>query len=139
VSDVRVVLRSYFFGRAVANAGNLVSPSCTDVNAFLTSKRLFDLASSSEVPHNGHYYGMVEDTAGFMRGCAAGIPDYVASGPDGPGTFGWDTDGSYGDWYGGHELSHTWGRYHAEYCGATGGAPYPYPDGRISPTSPTRA
>jgi hypothetical protein len=77
---------------------------------------------------------MVEDTAGFMRGCAAAIPDHVASGPDGPGTFGWDTDGSYGDWYGGHELSHTFGRFHAEFCGATNGAPFPYPDGRISPT-----
>jgi subtilisin-like proprotein convertase family protein len=135
VNDVRVVLRSYFFGRAVANAGQLISPSCNEVNAFLTSKRLFDLASSTEVPRNGRYYGMVEDTAGFMRGCAADIPEFVASGPNGnPGAGNWDTDGSYGDWYGGHEVAHDYGRLHAEYCGATGGAPFPYPDGRISPS-----
>ena len=134
LSNVNVLLRSYFFGPAVASAGNLVSPSCDKVNAFLASKRLFDLASSPTLPPNGRYYGMVEDTAGFMRGCAAGIPDHVASGPDGvPAPGDWDTDGSYGDWYGGHEVSHTWGRFHAEYCGATGGMPYPYPDGRISP------
>ena len=133
VSDVRVVLRSYFFGRAVASSGQLVEPSCTQVNAFLTSKRLFDLASSTEVPRNGRYYGMVQDTAGFMRGCAAGIPDFVSSGPNGANGFPWDTDGSYGDFYAGHEVGHTLGRLHAEYCGATGGGPYPYPEGRISP------
>lgn len=38
------------------------------------------------------------------------------------------------DWLGGHELGHAFGRYHAEFCGARGGQPYPYPDGRISPT-----
>ncbi|MCX7854261.1 MAG: hypothetical protein N2383_15950, partial [Caldilineales bacterium] len=44
---------------------------------------------------------------------------------------GWDFDGSYADWYGGHELGHQYGRYHAEFCGAPDGRPYPYPDGRI--------
>lgn len=81
------------------------------------------------------YYGMVDDGGGFMRGKAAGIPGTVASGPTGTpsGSFAWDTDGSYGDWYGGHEIGHTRNRYHAEFCGATGGATYPYPNGRISP------
>jgi len=83
------------------------------------------------------YYGQViqVDNNTFMRGKARGIPDTVASGPTGP-TGGWDPDGvSFGDWYGGHEIGHTFGRYHAEYCGATGGASYPYPGGRISPTT----
>ncbi|MBK9714255.1 MAG: hypothetical protein IPO81_23555 [Kouleothrix sp.] len=81
------------------------------------------------------YYGMVDDGGGFMRGKAAGIPGTIASGPTGTpgGSFSWDTDGSYGDWYGGHEIGHTRSRYHAEFCGATGGAAYPYPNGRISP------
>ena len=30
--------------------------------------------------------------------------------PTGSGAGGWDTDGSYGDWYGGHELAHSFGR-----------------------------
>jgi hypothetical protein len=79
------------------------------------------------------YYGVVDDGGGFMRGKALGIPSTIAAGPSGTGTWGWDFDGSYNDWYGGHEIGHTRGRFHAEYCGATGGAPYPYPGGRISP------
>ena len=72
-----------------------------------------------------------------MRGLASGIPTTadpttVASGPCGGSTFGWDTDGSYGDWYTGHELGHTFGRFHAEFCGAGGGAPYPFTDGQLS-------
>ena len=68
--------------------------------------------------------------------CAArllGIPGTIAAGPSGSGNWGWDFDGSYNDWYGGHEIGHTRGRYHAEFCGAGGGAAYPYPGGRISP------
>ena len=77
---------------------------------------------------------MVSDGGGFMRGCAMDIPAYVASGPTGTGTWGWDFDGSYGDWYGGHELGHTYGRGHANFCGAGGGPSYPYAGGRISPS-----
>src|SRR5207253_648247 len=108
-SDVRVILRSAFFGTAVSANGQMVNPTCMTVNAFLSAKRLSDLANSSEVAANSHYYGMVEDTAGFMRGCGE-LPGFVASGPNGSGDFGWDKDGSYGDWYGGHELGHTYDR-----------------------------
>jgi hypothetical protein len=80
------------------------------------------------------YYGVVDDGGGFMRGKSAGIPGTIAAGPTGSGNWGWDFDGSYGDWYGGHEIGHTRGRSHAEFCGAGGGAPYPYPGGRISPS-----
>lgn len=82
------------------------------------------------------YYGMVDDGAGFMRGKALDIPSTIAAGPagtPGPGTFPWDDDSSYADWYGGHELAHTQGRYHAEFCGAAAGRPYPYTGGDISP------
>ena len=79
------------------------------------------------------YYGMVDDGGGFMRGKALGIPSTIAAGPTGSDNWGWDFDGSYDDWYGGHEIGHTRGRFHAEFCGAGGGAPYPYTGGRISP------
>jgi hypothetical protein len=79
------------------------------------------------------YYGMVDDGGGFMRGKALGIPGTIAAGPTGSGSYGWDFDGSYGDWYGGHEIGHTRGRYHAEFCGAADGTTYPYTGGRISP------
>ena len=88
------------------------------------------------------YYGMAIDNGGFMRGLAIGIPSTVAAGPAGVpgvnanpgGASGWDFDQSYGDWYGAHELGHTYGRYHAMFCGAAGGAAYPYPNGNISPS-----
>jgi hypothetical protein len=79
------------------------------------------------------YYGVVDDGGGFMRGKAAGIPGTIAAGPAGTDTWGWDFDGSYNDWYGGHEIAHTRNRYHAEFCGAGGGVAYPYTGGRISP------
>jgi Concanavalin A-like lectin/glucanases superfamily len=127
LSDLQVVERTYIAGSGV--------PDCGQVNTYLLSKRLWDLAHSTDVPANTHYYGMVSDEGGFMRGCAVSIPSFVASGPTGvPGaSFTWDTDGSYGDWYGGHELAHTWGRTHANFCGATGGTDASNPDGRISP------
>jgi hypothetical protein len=126
--------RSYFHGAAVRNSdGDLTTPSCGSVNGVLFSKKVWDFLFS-DVPWDARYYGMVSDAVGFMRGCAMDIPSYVASGPTGPGTWGWDTDGSYGDWYGGHELAHTYGRGHANYCGAGGGPAYPYTGGRISPS-----
>jgi hypothetical protein len=106
------------------------------VNSYLLSKRLWDLVYSADLPANTRYYGMVDDAGGFMPGCAVNVPGFVASGPTGVASaerFGWDTDGSYGDWYGAHELAHTWGREDVPFCGAEGGT-YPYPDGRVSPT-----
>jgi hypothetical protein len=107
------------------------------INAFVRAIRTADVAGG--VDARTHYYGLVGDNgaATFMRGLASGIPTTadpttVASGPCGGSTFGWDTDGSYGDWYTGHELGHTFGRFHAEFCGAGGGAPFPFTDGQLS-------
>jgi hypothetical protein len=107
------------------------------INAQLIALRAVDVSTGTDA--RTHYYGMVADSGFFMRGLASGIPQTpqpgtVAAGPTGPSTFGWDTDGSYGDWYGGHELGHTLGRFHAEFCGAVGGAPYPFPNGQLSDT-----
>lgn len=90
-----------------------------------------------------HYYGLVDDGNGgnFMRGLASGIPatampDTVASGPCGiPNGFAGDNDLSYADWYGAHELGHTFGRYHPGY--PVGGQDksdldFPYENGQIS-------
>jgi len=104
---------------------------CTVVNTWLAWHRILDGS-----PAQWRYYGMVTDTGGWMRGCAKDIPSWVASGPTGAGGWGWnawDTDGSYGDWYGSHELGHTYGRYHALCSGSEGGPDlaYPYPGGLI--------
>jgi hypothetical protein len=115
--------------------------NCNQVNAQLSAIRNLDVSVNNTVDARTHYYGLVWDGGGFMRGCASGIPGSadpttVASGPTGvpSGTFGWDTDGSYGDWYTGHELGHTYGRFHiGSGCGETSDDPgYPFPSGQIS-------
>ena len=104
-------------------------PSASQVNRILR-RNMRDRGEDDDA--NLRYYGMIDDGGGFERGKGS-FNRHMASGPVGTGTQGWDTDGSYGDWYAGHELGHTWDRRHAEFCGATGGRDYPYPSGNISP------
>jgi hypothetical protein len=90
-----------------------------------------------------HYFGLVDDANGqnFMRGLASGIPqvpqpDTVASGPCGvPNGFAGDNDLSYADWYGAHELGHTFGRFHPGFpVGAQDASDptFPYANGQLS-------
>lgn len=108
-------------------------PNVDTLHGWLALIKLFRILFNGE---DGRvvYYGVVDDGGGFMRGKAADIPSTIAAGPAGTDTWGWDFDGSYNDWYGGHEIGHTRGRYHAEFCGAADGAGYPYTGGRISPS-----
>jgi hypothetical protein len=106
-------------------------------NTQVAAIRALDMASGGD--QGTHYYGIVADGGDFMRGSAAGIPgtpdpSVVASGPTGPGRFAWDTDGSYGDWYGGHELAHTFGRRHPGFCGGQGNndPAYPFTAGQLA-------
>ena len=132
IDDLGVLRRTYDHGNGV--------PTCGQVNSYLAAKRNLDIAhrwfAVNGIPLTTRYYGMVADGGGFMRGCAESIPGHVASGPTGNTITRerWDSDGSYGDWYGGHELAHTWDRRHAPFCGAADAmAPaYPYPNGNIS-------
>jgi hypothetical protein len=110
--------------------------SSGQANAQVAAIRALDMAGGGD-PRT-HYYGFVSDGGGFMRGSAAGIPGtpdpaVVASGPTGPSTWGWDNDGSYGDWYGGHELGHTFGRFHPGFCGESHDDPaYPFTAGQLA-------
>lgn len=91
-----------------------------------------------------HYYGVISDEADFFRGAANAVPtaadpSVVAVGPAGRpfGRFLWDHDLSYGDWYGAHELAHTFGCRHPGHCNDQGRDPlatFPYPDGKLSTT-----
>jgi hypothetical protein len=105
-------------------------PSASQSNRILR-RNMRDAGEDDDA--NLRYYGMIDDGGGFERGKGS-FNRHVASGPVGTGDWGWDFDGSYGDWYGGHELGHTFDRKHAEFCGAAGGDPYPYWFGDISPT-----
>jgi hypothetical protein len=105
-------------------------------NAQVAAIRALDIVGGGN-PRT-HYYGFVSDGGGFMRGSATGIPgvadpSVVASGPTGPNSWGWDNDGSYGDWYGGHELGHTFGRFHPGFCGEShDDAAYPFAAGQVA-------
>jgi hypothetical protein len=85
-----------------------------------------------------HYYGLISDHSGFFRGAAndvpaAPAPNTIAVGPCGKaGPDYWDTDGSYGDWYGAHELAHTFGRLHPGFCDQSHDDPnFPHANGTI--------
>ncbi len=113
-----------------------------------TNSLLNQLRTDNNIASNIFLYGMISDGAGtFPRGQAGS--GNVSSGPAGTtccGSAAWDTDGSYADWYAGHEIGHTLGRNHPwtgsslddSVCGQTpsDGAldkSYPYPDSQIGP------
>jgi hypothetical protein len=111
----------------------------------VTNALMKQLRVENGVPGNVFMYGMISDGAGhFPRGQASGSGN-VSSGPAGSGTWGWDTDGTYADWYAGHEIGHTLNRDHPRPgstldTGVCGQGPddgaldasYPYLDGRLS-------
>jgi hypothetical protein len=111
-----------------------------------------------DIDESTKFYGLVADDGyggNHMRGMAYtrdNDPE-VGVGPSGStsglGAYLWDTDGSYADWYAGHELGHTFSRLHPQErsdpnpddnikieCGHSSEDPAPhYPDALISPTS----
>ncbi|MFI9366128.1 hypothetical protein ACIG5E_34515 [Kitasatospora sp. NPDC053057] len=112
---------------------------CTDTNAQLAAIRALDISSGAD--RRTHYIGQVADGGFFLRGCASGVPatpdpTTVASSPCGAATWGWDFDGSYADWYGGHELGHTFGRKHPGFCGESKDdlQNYPFQNGQLADT-----
>ena len=105
-------------------------PTCEELDKDLVTQWQWDQQHGwlvmNGLPPTTRYYGTVFDGGGAMRGCALKVPALVASGPTGNATgsgiplYDLDRDGSYGDWYGAHELGRTWGRYDAEHCGGSG-------------------
>jgi hypothetical protein len=112
-------------------------------NAQLSALREREVSAGTD-PRT-HYFGLVDDEQGvsFMRGSAlydenTTIFGQVACGPCGIGNgFAGDDDASYADWYGAHELGHTFQRRHPGFPPAnqdqdpleTG---FPYENGFIS-------
>jgi len=85
------------------------------VNQRLNLVRNIDQMFNPNFIRQARYYGVVTDTSGdFLRGLGGG---FIASGPTGNAAATkwswWDKDNtSYGDWYAGHEIGHTWNRWH---------------------------
>jgi hypothetical protein len=144
------LLRAYPTDQLIASQATIASTNawpftCGNANAQLATVRANDIAGGTDA--RTHYYGLVSNGGGYMRGCSSGVPaaadpTTVASGPTGnpagPGSVpvnaAGDNDASYGDWYGGHELGHTFGRPHPGFCnGNSADDPgFPYPNGQIS-------
>jgi hypothetical protein len=134
------LLRAYpaaqlIISRTVVPSSNAATFTCGTANGQIAAIRRQDIQGGAD--RRTHYYGLVSDTGFFMRGCASvpsnPNPSAVGSGPTGRRTFGWDSDGSYGDWYTGHELGHTFGRPHPGFCSQSGSDPnYPFPGGQLS-------
>jgi hypothetical protein len=123
--------------QAIVDATAAPPFGCGDINAQIAAIRVLDVSGGTD--RRTHYFGLVSDGGFFMRGCAASIPGQadpsaVASGPTGPADWGWDFDGSYGDWYTGHELGHTFGRLHpGSGCGESSDDPnYPFVNGQLA-------
>lgn len=90
---------------------------CGELNADLSE---FVATLPAQDPRT-RFYGLVSDAGGnFMRGCS-GIGGRFGSGPTGPAParYAWDTDGTYADFYGAHEIGHMYGRRHPGACGET--------------------
>jgi hypothetical protein len=121
--------------QAIVPANGAAPFGCGDINSQLAALRVLDMNAGADT--RTHYYGIVSDSGFFMRGCA-GVPSSpdpsaVGSGPTGPATWGWDFDGSYGDWYAGHEIGHTFGRLHPGFCGESHDDPnYPFVAGQLA-------
>ncbi|WP_226575473.1 hypothetical protein [Acuticoccus sediminis] len=116
------------------------------VNAQLLAIRAREVASGRD-PRT-HYYGLVDFEGGssFMRGAAiydemTEVFGPVACGPCGvPSFWVWDTDPTFADWYGCHELSHTFQRRHPGFPPANQPPDplektWPYPGGFITDNS----
>jgi hypothetical protein len=126
----------------------LIYPSCSWLNLYMAYNRAA-IFGNPFIPNTATFLGIAADNVGFMRGCApingmltnTGYTR-VASGPVGNDDWGWDFDGSYADWYGGHEVGHAWNQRHVrggpgyvkDGCGGEAKAVKHYLNGSISPT-----
>lgn len=119
--------------------------NCTTANAQLAAIRAQELSEAGTgADTRVHYIGLVSDEKQFVRGCSSGLPvvadpSVVATVPAGDPAriprFGkWDKDDTYADWYGAHELAHTFGLRHVGGCDDRPVNPnYPYnPGGFLS-------
>jgi hypothetical protein len=139
----------------VQNGANVTGTfTCTQTNTQIFFIRANDIDAGAD--QLTHYIGLVSNQGFFMRGCASRPADattiLMASGPSGspaspsnvPVNAAGDSDSSFADWYGGHELGHTFGRDHAGFCNGNGNPAngpvdpsFPNPNGQISDASPT--
>jgi len=95
------------------------------------------LRATEGIPDNELIYSMIwhDPSLPFPRGYADGNVSAGPTGQPSPQIGGWDTDGSYGDWYMAHEVGHSANRNHpsqGNFCGhSASDAAFPYPNAAI--------
>jgi hypothetical protein len=122
-----------------SDLGELVfyhQPTCQEVNETMYAAEFSALnASATSTPdaRQRHYGLMVFSDTAAIAGCIAPSEigpywEQFAVGAAGS-TEGheWDEDGSFADYYGGHELAHTLGRMHPGFCGKNEDSDKDYP------------
>jgi hypothetical protein len=136
--------RAYPIGQLISSEETIPAAdtwpfTCDQSNAQLTALRNLEVGNGT-VDSRTHYIALVSNAGGYMRGCSS-LPGFVSSSPTGPTNggllpvnIGTDNDGSFGDWYGGHELAHSYDRFHPGFCnGNSADDPsFPYPNGQLS-------
>lgn len=150
--------RAYPVGEIVVTRDTVPSrstyiPSCNEANLQLAALRAANVALGED--RRTHYLGLVYNggatcvfntadprTNCFMRGCSA-VPKYanpaaIASTPVGPPNStnipvneNGDNSQSFGGWYGGHELAHSFGRMHPGYCNGNSTDDYSWPSDHV--------
>jgi hypothetical protein len=103
--------------------------SCNMANAVLAVLRANDIKSGMDP--KTHLIGLVSNKSDYMAGCSSGLPtlrpdpSVVASAPSGrsndppslvPINRERGSSRTFADWYGAHELAHTFGRLHPGKC-----------------------
>lgn len=160
------LLRAYPISELMWEEDDIIAPPtpdvgplptfCVELNNRLWLTKLLNMHGGGE-DVRFKYYGMLNGREadeeppgiGFRRGTSLGSAVGVSCGPAGVPPP-WDEDGTYGDWYGAHEIGHSYGLDHVlsrDGSDERAGCPplfdcfeddYPYethkdPNGRISP------
>jgi len=140
-AQVQFELHNQFYWGSIITDGKpsptMLDPSCNTFN-YLNAINSGGANLTAELVSTTRRYSMIDEGGGWMRGCASWG---ASSGPTGVprihpnlGDIRWDIDGSYGDWYMGHEIGHSYGRPHTA-CSSEAGAVTQYPGGVISPNA----
>jgi hypothetical protein len=138
ISDLTLERRRFTWGDIDVNArSTFIDPVSGDVNKKLRKFRKTDKKNGGD--KRTIYYAILNDDGGFMRGSASNPAGSGPAGPTSPTSSmtSWDTDDTYGDWYGGHEIGHTLKRSHVNCNGSEAGpdSNYPHAGGLISNTT----
>lgn len=133
---------------AVKNPDGTTSDNRDLCASAYTNRQMDAMRTEEGLPSSLFFYGMISDGGKFPRGqacCGAN----VSTGPAGCCNWGWDTDGSYADWYAAHEIGHTLGRQHpqtgnqsANSCkaydkGSSTDGSFPWPNAQIGQSDTT--